>query len=114
MNKIIIINISLFIMLLIIDVAIIIVMNKIYEKYDNYIIMNWLLPVLLQIIVVNFLINYLFAVFDSFLLFYYYKKRKNSYFYKCIFILFVEKYMKYLFNIRTLINKYYRDFEDMK
>ena len=114
MNKIIIINISLFIMLLIIDVAIIFVMNKIYEKYDNYIIMNWLLPVLVQIVVINFLINYLFAVFDSFLLFYYYKKRKNNCFYKCIFNLFVEKYMKYLFKIRTLINKYYRDFENMK
>ena len=112
-NVIILINISLFITLLIIDIALIIVLKKIYEEYGNYIIINWLLPVLFQIIIVNFIINYIFAFIASTLLFFNYKRRKDC-FSKMIFNIFVEKYMKYLFKIRTLINKYYREFENMK
>ena len=107
------INISLFITLIIIDIALIIMLKTIYEKYDNYIIINWLIPVLFQIIIVNCIINYIYALFASILLFSNYKRKKNC-FEKFIFNIFVEKYMRYLFKIRTLINKYYREFENMK
>ena len=113
-NSIRLINLSLFIILLIIDTAIVIMMNKVYEVYENYIIINWLFPLLIQIIFINFMINYIFALFSSFLLFAYYKKRNNNCFCNCIFNIFVEKYMRYLFKIRALINNYYREFEDMK
>ena len=108
------INISLFICLLIIDIGLIIVINQFYEKYENYIIINWLFPVLFQVFIINFFINYIFSLFDSFLLFTYYEKRNNNCFFKFIFNIFVEKYMRYLFKIRGLINKYYREFENMK
>ena len=48
------INAILLISLLIIDIFIIIVFNKVYEKYDNFIIINWLIPVLIQILIFNF------------------------------------------------------------
>ena len=108
------INISLLLTLLIIDIGIIIVLNKMYEEYDNYIIINWLIPTLFQILIINFIINYLFALFSSFLLFSYYDKRNNNCLYKVIFYIFVEKYMRYLYKIRLLINKYYREFENLK
>ena len=108
------INISLLLTLLIIDIGIAIVLNRMYEEYDNYIIINWLIPTLFQILIINFIINYLFALFSSFLLFSYYDKKNNNCFYKIIFNIFVEKYMRYLFKIRMLINKYYREFENLK
>ena len=113
-SKIKVIIFSLFICLLIIDIALIIVLNKIFEENGNYIILNWLLPVSFQIIIANFLINYIFALFASFLLFSFYYSRKNNCFFKFIFYIFVEKYMRYLFKIRTLINKYHKEFENMK
>ena len=108
------INISLFASLLIIDIIILIIFNRIFEEYENYIIKNWLIPVLVQIFIINFIINYLFAVIASFLLFSYYKKRNNNCCFKVIFSILVEKYMRYLFKMRALINKYYREFENMK
>ena len=108
------INISLLLTLLIIDIGIAIVLNRMYEEYDNYIIINWLIPTLFQILIINFIINYLFALFSSFLLFSYYDKKNNNCLYKVIFNIFVEKYMRYLFKIRMLINKYYREFENLK
>jgi hypothetical protein len=108
------INTSLLFTLIIIDIGIAIVLNKMYEEYDNYIIINWLIPTLFQILIINFIINYLFALFSSFLLFSYYDKRNNNCLYKVIFYIFVEKYMRYLYKIRLLINKYYREFENLK
>ena len=108
------INIFLFIILFIIDILIIIVLNKIYEEYENDIIINWLIPVLVQVLIFNFVINYILAIIASILLFSYYKERKINIFKKCIFNILVEKYMKYLFKIRALIKKYYQEFDNLK
>ena len=89
------INISLLLTLLIIDIGIVIVLNKMYEEYDNYIIINWLIPALFQILIINFIINYLYALLSSYLLFSYYDKRNINCFYKLILNIFVEKYMRY-------------------
>jgi hypothetical protein len=113
-NKIRFVNICLFIFLLIIDTALVILMNKLYEIYEKYLIINWLIPVLVQIIIFNIVINYVFALISTYLLFSYYQKRNYNCLWKCIFYIFVEKYMKYLFKIRTLIQKYYREFENMR
>ena len=108
------INSILLISLLIIDIFIIIVFNKVYEKYDNFIIISWLIPVLIQILIFNFFINYMFSLLASILLFSNYKKRNNNLFSKCLFIIFVEKYMRNLFKMRNLINKYYPEFDNLK
>ena len=113
-NKIRFVNICLFIFLSIIDTAIAILMNKLYEIYEKYLIINWLIPVLVQIFIFNIAINYIFALISTYLLFSYYQKKNYNCWWKCIFYIFVEKYMKYLFKIRTLIQKYYREFENMR
>lgn len=100
------ITIMLFILLFIIDIFIIIVFNKIYKEYENYIILIWLIPVLIQITIFNFIINYLFSFISSYFLYYHYEKRKKSNCISFIFNLLVEKYMIYFYKIRMLINKY--------
>jgi len=102
----IIVNIILFFTLLIIDMLIILVFNNIYEEYEERIISSWLIPVIIQITIFNFIINYLFALLSSILLFNYYGKRKKKNCFTSIFNLFVEKYMIYFYKIRAFINKY--------
>ena len=100
------VNIILFFILLIIDIFILLVFNKIYEEYEEYIISSWLMPVIVQITIFNFIINYLFALVSTILLFYFYGKRKKKNCFTFIFNLFVEKYMIYFYKIRAFINKY--------
>ena len=71
-----IIIIGLFTFLLIIDIALILALNKIFEENENYIILNWLVPVIVQIIIINFLINYILHFLLLFFCFHFIKKRK--------------------------------------
>ena len=100
------VNIILFFTLLIIDIFIILVFKSIYEEYEERIISSWLLPVIFQITIFNFIINYLFALLSSIFLFNFYGKRKKKNCISFIFNIFVEKYMIYFYKIRALINKY--------
>lgn len=100
------VNIILFFTLIIIDMFILIVFNNIYEEYEERIISSWLLPVIFQITIFNFIINYLFALLSTILLFNFYGKRKKKNCFVFIFNLFVEKYMIYFYKIRAFINKY--------
>ena len=100
------VNIILFFILLIIDMLILLVFKNIYEEYEERIISSWLLPVIFQITIFNFIINYLFAILSSIFLFNFYGKRKKKSCVSFIFNLFVEKYMIYFYKIRAFINKY--------
>ena len=100
------VNIILFFTLIIIDMLIILVFNSIYEEYEERIISSWLIPVIIQITIFNFIINYLFALLSTILLFNLYGKRKKKNCFTFIFNLFVEKYMIYFYKIRAFINKY--------
>ena len=100
------VNIILFFTLIIIDMLIILVFNSIYEEYEERIISSWLIPVIIQITIFNFIINYLFSLLSTILLFNFYGKRKKKNCFTFIFNLFVEKYMIYFYKIRSLINKY--------
>jgi hypothetical protein len=100
------VNIILFFILLIIDMLILLIFNNIYEEFEEHIISIWLLPVIFQITIFNFIINYLFALLSSIFLFNYYGKRKKKNCICFIFNLFIEKYMIYFYKIRAFINKY--------
>jgi len=100
------VNIILVFTLIIIDMFIILVFNSIYEEYEERIISSWLIPVIIQITIFNFIINYVFSLFSTILLFNLYGKRKKKNCFTFIFNLFVEKYMIYFYKIRSFINKY--------
>ena len=101
-----IVNAILFILLIVIDIFIYIIFKNIYEEYGNHIIASWLIPVIIQITINNFIINYLFALLCSFLLFNYYDVRKKNNCFSLVYNLIVEKYMVYCYKIKMLIEKY--------
>jgi hypothetical protein len=79
-----------------------------YNKNNYYI--ECILPVFAQIIIFNFIINYLFALLISAIVFkfYGYHRRKCL---KIIFKLFIEKFIRYIYRIRLLMKKYYKELE---
>ena len=81
------------------------IINKDDTKYISFIC-----SVIFQIIVFNFIIHYLFALFTSFAIFKYYGYNKKNC-QKKIFNLFIEKYMIYIYRIRLLIKKYNKELE---
>ena len=69
-----------------------------------------ILPALAQIIIFNFIINYLLALLISAIIFrfYGYHRRKCL---RIIFKLFIEKFIRYIYRIRLLMKKYYKELE---
>jgi len=100
----------LLMLLIIINLGLFFFINKLikntYEKFYNY----FIILVFQQIIVFNFIIQYLFALFISFIIFKYYGYNKKNC-QKIIFDFFVEKYMIYIYRIRLLIKKYSKELE---
>lgn len=106
---------TLFLLLLltIIDAGLIFIHSLIKDKINNEINKYYIectIPALAQIIIFNFIINYLFALLISAIIFkfYGYHRRKCL---KIIFKLFIEKYVRYIHRIRLLMRKYYKELE---
>ena len=113
-NTTLLINIILVVVLILVDSGIIIVFKYKYESYEERFIYNWFIPVIFQISIINYILNYLNALFVSLILFKKWNKKKSNCFYRYISFLFIEKYMRYFYKIKILITKYYRDFELLK
>ena len=102
----------LFLLLALIDIGLInIYNNETDENKKNNYLFFCIFPVILQIIVFNFAVNYLYSFFISFLIFKGYGYNKTNCFCKMIFKLFVEKYIKYIYRVRLIINKYHRELD---
>ena len=69
------------------------------------------LPVAFQIVIFNFIFNYIFSFIASVCLFKFYGYEKTNCFYKLMFKIFVEKYIKYIYRIRLLMNKYNKELD---
>ena len=121
-NKIFMNLIATFIVLLLlslVDIGLIIVANILQEKEEEEEeeekdINVFFMIVMIQIIVINFIINYFYSLNITFYIFNNYGKKKKNGFHKMVFKFFVEKYIKYIYRIRLLINKYTKELEFME
>ena len=73
--------------------------------------LNYIIPVIFQITIFNFLLNYFINLMICFFIFKCYGYEKKRFLYKIIFKIFVEKYIKYIYRIRLLIIKYNKELE---
>lgn len=100
----------LLIILTLVDLGLIVVYNEIKEnKEKGDYLFNCIIPVIAQITIFNFLLNYFYSLIISLFIFKCYGKDKKNCIYKMIFKIFVEKYIKYIYKIRRLINKYNKE-----
>ena len=98
------------IVLTIVDLGLIIVVQKIENKEIVFIFIS----VMIQIIFINFFINYFYALIISVYIFNNYGYKKKNGIHKMIFKFLVEKYIKYIYRIRLLFHKYTRELEFIK
>ena len=122
-NKIFMNLIATFIVLLLlslVDIGLIIIANILQEREEREEeeegnnIEFFFMIVMIQIIVINFIINYFYSLNITFYIFNNYGKKKKNGFHKMVFKFFVEKYIKYIYRIRLLINKYTKELEFME
>lgn len=102
----------LILLLTIIDFGLIFMYQLIEEEknnIDNY-FCKCVFPVFVQIIIFNFIINYLFSLLISAIIFKFYGYHRRNCL-KIIFKLFIEKYIRYIYRIRLLMKKYYKELE---
>ena len=85
--------------------------KAVLNKFDEFILKVWILPVLILLIVVNLLLYYIKMLIGSFLLFKCYHLRKKNRIIKCLFWLFVDKTMIQMYKIKNLITKYKKEFD---
>ena len=81
------------------------------KKKGGDIVYLCLFSVLAQITIFNFILNYLFDLFISFLIFKSFGYQKSNCCYKMFYKFCIEKYIKYIYKIRLLINKYNKELE---
>ena len=94
------------------DLIYVLLKNKFdgFDRFDDFVCFC-LFTVLAQITIFNFILNYLFDLFISFLIFKSFGYQKSNCCYKILYKFFIEKYIKYIYKIRLLINKYNKELE---
>jgi hypothetical protein len=86
------------------------IIHTLLNEYEYFMVKIWLLCTILILFVAYFLIYFLRILIGSILLFNFYPKRKRGCFIKCMFAIFVDKSLIYMYKIRNYITKYRRDF----
>ena len=85
--------------------------KKVLNKFDEFILKAWLIPIFILITIVNFLFYFLKMFIGSILLFRFYHLRKKRCILRCLFWLFVDNSMIQVYKIRNLITKYKKEFD---
>ena len=83
---------------------------EIKKKEANNYFLECIIPALAQIIIFNFIINYLLALLISVIIFRFYGYHRRNCL-RIIFKLFIEKFIRYIYRIRLLMKKYYKELE---
>lgn len=85
--------------------------RKILVIFDVFIIKAWIIPLIIIFTVVSFLLYYIKILIGSFLLFHFYHWRKKGWFYRVLYLIFVDQSMIYVYKVRNLITKYKKEFD---
>ena len=88
----------------------ILLIKKLMNEYEYFMVKIWLLCTILILIVAYFLIYFIKISIGSILLFNFFARRKKGYVAKYMFKIFVDKSLIYMFKIRNYITKYRREF----
>ena len=89
-----------------------IIFADIYQRYELYIVKSWLVPSLINIIIVRFFTTYIKNLCFMIVIKLFYKRRKNYCIINLLFRFVVPKYLIYIYKTRNIITKYYSDFRN--
>ncbi len=103
-------NGTLLVILTLLNIALVLMSLTAKESKHVSDIDDWLWVIFIEIIIVNFGLYLGISLFISVFLSRSYGYKKRNCFYKMIFNVFIEKYIRYLFRMRLLIIKYQKEF----
>ena len=109
-NRIFIVLIMLFVLLIVTYVYILMKFKTLYSNYGKLIIKCWLIPSLIQVIVINFICLFIWNIIIAYAMFNWRTLKKVNCVVGLFFTLFVDKYQICLFKIRNYITKYHNQF----
>ena len=79
--------------------------------FGAFIINAWIIPLIIIFTVVSFVLYFIKILIGSFLLFHFYHWRKKGWFYRILYLVFVDQSMIYVYKVRNLITKYKKEFD---
>ena len=102
-------NVILFIIMLLVNLALLILELGETARNPNNPIRDFFLVIFFYSIIINFIIHKVICLFIAFSIHKFYGKKKRNCCYKLIFNIYYEKYIRYLYRIRLLITKYQKE-----
>ena len=102
-------NVILFIIMLLVNLALLLLELGETARNPNISIRDFFLIIFFESIIVNFIIHKVICLFIAFSIHKFYGKKKRNCCYKLIFNIYYEKYIRYLYRIRLLITKYQKE-----
>ena len=105
------ISVILFVIFACLLTSLFISIHKLLIIFDDFIINAWIIPLIIIFTVVSFLLYFIKILIGSFLLFHFYHWRKKGWFYRILYLVFVDQSMIYVYKVRNLITKYKKEFD---
>ena len=105
------ISVILFVIFACLLTSLFISIHKLLIIFDVFIIKAWIIPLIIIFTVVSFLLYFIKILIGSFLLFHFYHWRKKGWFYRILYLVFVDQSMIYVYKVRNLITKYKKEFD---
>ena len=102
-------NVILFIIMLLVNLALLLLELGETARNPNNPIRDFFLVIFFYSIIINFIIHKVICLFIAFSIHKFYGKKKRNCCYKLIFNIYYEKYIRYLYRIRLLITKYQKE-----
>lgn len=102
-------NVILFIIMLLVNLALLLLELGETARNPNNPIRDFFLVIFFYSIIINFIIHKVICLFIAFSIHKFYGKKKRNCCYKLIFNIYYEKYTRYLYRIRLLITKYQKE-----
>ena len=102
-------NVILFIIMLLVNLALLLLELGETARNPNNPIRHFFLVIFFYSIIINFIIHKVICLFIAFSIHKFYGKKKRNCCYKLIFNIYYEKYIRYLYRIRLLITKYQKE-----
>ena len=84
--------------------------KTLYEKFELFIVKAWIIPSLVYLIIIDFMVCLIWNIIISLIVFKGFRLKKKNLKIKILFFLFVDKYIVYIFKIRTYISAYFKEF----
>ena len=107
------ISVILLVMIIFLIIFTLNIVQHILNKFDLYILKRILFMIICVITFINFLLYYFKTLISSFIIFNYFKLRKNRCIYKLIFMIFIDKTMIQIYKIKNFITKYKKEFDHL-